>query len=138
MEITAIDHIVLRTARMQAMIEFYCGVLGCRVERETDPEMGLVQLRAGDALIDLVDVNSRLGRAGGDAPARRGNNLDHFCLRIRPMEESAIRAHLARHGVEAGAFDERYGAEGFGRSVYIEDPDGNVIELRSELQKRPV
>ena len=133
MEIAAIDHIVLRTSKLDAMLDFYRRVLGCEVERETAPEIGLVQLRAGTALIDLVTVDGELGRKGGGPPADSDNNLDHFCLQLKPVSEAEIAAHLRAHGVEPGAFEDRYGAEGMGRSVYIQDPEGNTVELRSQL-----
>jgi len=133
-EVAGIDHIVLRTTKLQAMLEFYSGILGCKVERETSPETGLTQLRAGNALIDLVVVDSRLGKLGGAAPTQSGNNVDHFCLQLKPILEEEIKAHLESKGVEAGEFDDRYGAQGFGKSVYIKDPEGNVVELRSQTQ----
>ena len=129
--IVRIDHIVLRTARCDEMIEFYRDVLGCTVERRLDPDMGLVQLRAGEALIDLVDVDSQLGRAGGAPPSSQGRNLEHFCLQMDPFSPERVRAWLRNSGIDAGDFETRYGAAGFGESVYIEDPDGNVIELRA-------
>lgn len=124
-----IDHIVLRVTDLDRMLTFYCEVLGCHVERRED-KIGLIQLRAGSALIDLVPVDSELGRPGGAAPGAEGRNLDHFCLRIEPFEEDAIRDHLARHGIDAGPVKSRYGAEGIGPSIYIEDPEGNVVELK--------
>jgi glyoxylase I family protein len=127
----AIDHLVLRTERYRELIAFYCDVLGCTLERETADEFGLTQLRAGNALIDIVDVNGKLGRAGGPAPGDSGNNLDHFCLRIEPFEEAALQAYLRQRGVEVGDFEERYGAGGMGRSLYLKDIDGNTVELRS-------
>ena len=136
-EVAGIDHIVLRTTKLQAMLEFYAGILGCKVERETSPETGLTQLRAGNALIDLVVVDSILGKLGGAAPNQTGNNVDHFCLQLKPILEAEIKAHLESNGVEAGEFDERYGAQGFGRSVYIKDPEGNVVELRSLIEVSP-
>ncbi|CAM2069277.1 VOC family protein [Sulfidibacter corallicola] len=134
LEIAGIDHLVLRTTKLEAMLGFYCGVLGCAVERKTSPETGLVQLRAGNALIDLVAVDSRLGRLGGGPPSASENNLDHFCLQLKPIEEAALRAHLISHGIEVGEFAERYGAQGNGRSVYLKDPEGNVVELRSQIE----
>lgn len=128
-QILGIDHIVLRVADMDRMLAFYCGALGCVVERRED-KIGLVQLRAGSALIDLVPVDSELGRPGGAAPGLEGRNLDHFCLRLEPFEADAIRDHLALHGIEAGPLKSRYGAEGVGSSIYIEDPEGNVVELK--------
>jgi len=127
-----IDHIVLRTTRPQLLIDFYRDVLGCAAERTLPPEAGLVQLRAGKALIDIVDVNSELGKAGGPAPQTTGNNLDHYCLQVAGTEE-ALLDDLLEHGIDAGKPEERYGASGFGPSVYIADPDGNVIELRPQI-----
>jgi catechol 2,3-dioxygenase-like lactoylglutathione lyase family enzyme len=132
-EVAGIDHIVLRTTKLRAMLEFYTGVLGCKVERETSPKTGLTQLRAGNALIDLVVVDSELGKLGGPAPTQTGNNVDHFCLQLKPILEEEIKVHLESKGVEAGEFDVRYGAQGFGKSVYIKDPEGNVVELRSQI-----
>ncbi len=132
-KVAAIDHIVLRTTRLNEMLDFYSGVLGCVVERQTPAETGLTQLRAGSALIDLVTVDSRLGRMGGGAPTATENNVDHFCLQLMPISEADIRAHLQASGVEVGEFDDRYGAQGMGRSLYVRDPEGNTVELRSQL-----
>ena len=127
--IRAIDHIVLRVVDLERMLAFYRDALGCTIERRQDA-IGLVQLRAGASLIDLVPVGGVLGRAGGAAPGREGRNLEHFCLRIEPFDEAAIRAHLAAHGVVPGAVEARYGAEGTGPSLYLDDPEGNTIELK--------
>ena len=124
-----IDHLVLRVADLDRMIDFYVRALGCSVERRQDG-IGLVQLRAGRSLIDLVPVDGVLGRAGGAAPGREGRNLDHFCLRVEPFDEAAIRAHLAALGVAAGPLESRYGAEGEGPSIYLADPEGNTVELK--------
>jgi catechol 2,3-dioxygenase-like lactoylglutathione lyase family enzyme len=132
-EITGIDHIVLRTSRLEDMLHFYGTILGCAVERELSPALGLVQLRAGNALIDLVTVDSELGRAGGGPPTDGDNNMDHFCLQISPRPEEEIRRYLAANSIEAGPFERRYGAQGFGNSLYINDPEGNVVELRNRL-----
>jgi len=129
--ISTIDHIVLRTLRVEEMLEFYHRVLGCTVERTLPADVGLSQLRAGDALIDIVAVDSKLGRAGGEAPSQTGNNLDHFCLQIEPFEESELLDYLSSHGIEISDFEQRYGAQGFGPSIYIKDPDGNTIELKA-------
>lgn len=124
-----IDHLVLRVRELQPMIDFYCRVLGCNVERQQD-EIGLVQLRAGRSLLDLIPVDGPLGRVGGAPPGAEGRNLDHFCLRVEPFDEAAIRAHLADCGVAAGETASRYGAEGSGPSIYLADPEGNTIELK--------
>jgi glyoxylase I family protein len=124
-----IDHVVLRVRDVAAMQAFYCDVLGCREERRQD-EIGLVQLRAGDSLIDLVTIEGKLGRMGGAAPGVEGRNMDHLCLRVEPFERDAVVAHLEAHGVRVGDFGSRYGAEGEGPSQYLFDPEGNVVELK--------
>ncbi len=127
--VQGIDHVVLRVVDVEGMTRFYQDVLGCAVERRKD-DLGLIQLRAGRSLIDLVDAAGELGRKGGSAPGAEARNMDHFCLRIDPFDESAIRAHLRAHGIEAGELATRYGAEGDGPSLYIEDPEGNTVELK--------
>ena len=127
--IREIDHLVLRVVDLPAMLRFYCDGLGCRIERRQD-EIGLIQLRAGRSMIDLVPIDGKLGRAGGAAPGREGRNLDHLCLRVEPFDEAAIRAHLASLGIEGGPVESRYGAEGEGPSIYLGDPEGNVVELK--------
>ncbi|MBR9884169.1 MAG: VOC family protein [Oceanospirillales bacterium] len=134
-KIEGIDHIVLRTGQIDAMLAFYIDLLGCTLERDTGPETGLVQLRAGNALIDIVRVDSELGRVGGGVPTEKDNNLDHLCLRLEPISEQALGDYLKSAGVAMSSFEERYGVEGFGQSVYIQDPDGNTVELRSALDK---
>ena len=124
-----IDHIVLRAVDQAALARFYCDVLGCTIERD-QAAIGLLQLRAGSSLIDLVSIDGKLGRIGGAAPGREGRNLDHFCLRVEPFDVDAIRAHLQAHGVAIGEFGSRYGAEGEGPSLYLEDPEGNTVELK--------
>ena len=127
--VQGIDHVVLRVVDVEGVIRFYQDVLGCAVERRKD-DLGLIQLRAGRSLIDLVDVNGELGQKGGAAPGAEARNMDHFCLRIDPFDEAKIRAHLRAHGVEAGELATRYGAEGDGPSLYIQDPEGNTVELK--------
>ena len=131
--IREIDHLVLRTERLEAMIAFYTDILGMSVERRLD-DIGLIQLRAGRSLLDLVPVDSALGRKGGAAPAAQGRNLDHYCVRVDPFDEAAIRDRLKTKGVEAGPTERRYGAEGTGPSIYIQDPDGNTVELKGPAE----
>jgi len=127
--IREIDHLVLRVIDLDRMLRFYCGALGCSVERRDDA-IGLVQLRAGRSLIDLVPLSGPLGAAGGAPPGSGGRNLDHFCVRVEPFDEAAIRSHLHSHDVEAGPVARRNGAEGEGPSLYLADPEGNVVELK--------
>jgi len=124
--VKGIDHIVLRVRALPSALAFYRDVLGCRVERE-QPELGLTQLRAGRSLIDLVTLDGPLGQASAAAAAP---NVDHFCLALAPFSEADLSAWLAARGVAVIAPASRYGAEGEGRSFYVEDPDGNRIELK--------
>ncbi len=118
--IAGLDHLVLRVSDMQRSLAFYCQVLGCVEERRVE-SLGLVQLRAGASLIDLVPAAGPLPQAG---------NLEHFCLKLEAFDEARLRAHLQRQGIAAGDTVERYGAGGFGPSIYIQDPDGNTVELK--------
>jgi glyoxylase I family protein len=127
--IRGIDHLVLRVVDLESMIRFYTQALGCTVERRR-PDLGLVHLRAGRSQIDLVPVDGTLGKAGGAAPGKEGRNLDHLCLRLESFDLQAIRRHLAPFGVEVGESKNRFGADGEGPSVYIQDPEGNSVELK--------
>ena len=127
--IKQLDHLVLRVTDIDEMMKFYTAVLGCSVERIRE-EIGLYQLRAGSSLIDLVPVDGQLGAAGGAPPAAQGRNLDHFCLQIEPFDAETIATHLREYGIEAGEVQSRYGAQGDGPSLYISDPEGNVVELK--------
>ena len=125
-----IDHLVLRVSSMERSIDFYRDVLGCKVIRRRD-DLGFVHVRVGSSMIDLVAIDGPIGKRGGAAAGPEARNLDHFCLRVDPFDEIAIRDHLARHGLtpsETAAAN--FGAEGTGPSVYFADPDGNTIELK--------
>ena len=127
LKLRAIDHVVLRVRDIDAMRRFYCDVL--RAEHVAwRPELGMSHLRAGSAMIDLVVV------AGEQTP---GRNMDHFCLRVEPFDEDAIVAHLAAHGVTPGQIARRFGAEGNGVSIYVTDPEGNVVELKGPSDGAP-
>jgi glyoxylase I family protein len=120
--IAAIDHVVLRVADLDRAIVFYGKVLGCHIERTLEKPK-LVQLRAGGSLIDLVPAGAQPAAAGV-------GNMDHFALRLEAFDAAALAAHLRRQGVNVGEVHERYGAEGYGPSIYITDPDGNTVELK--------
>jgi len=125
-----IDHIVFRVSDLSKSIEFYRTVLGCDVVRQRE-DLGLVHLRAGTSMIDLVSVDGKLGSRGGAAPAEEARNVDHLCLRIDPFNEPDLVAHLRHHGLaplDGAAVN--FGAEGDGLSLYFRDLDGNVIELK--------
>ena len=135
--IREVDHLVLRVIDVDRMLRFYCGALGCSVVRRQET-IGLIQLRAGRSLIDLVPVAGMLGSAGGKAPGNEGRNLDHFCLRVEPFDAAAIRSHLEAHGASPGPVEQRYGAEGDGPSIYVADPEGrNTVELKGPPRASP-
>jgi len=140
-KIQALDHIVLRANNACKLIEFYQTILNCPVER-TLPELGLTQLRAGTALIDIVDVNLPLGQKRGADPnlfannisqANSGPNVDHFCLTIDPIPAKDLIDYLDQHQIPHSDFENRYGAQGYGDSIYLEDPEGNGVELKFGL-----
>jgi len=119
-QVKGLDHVVLRVADMDRAIAFYEQVLGLHVERRLE-EIGLVQLRAGASMIDLVPRTE---------DEDEGRNMDHFAVRIETMDVPALSAHLSRHGIDPGEVRRRYGAEGYGSSIYVTDPDGNTVELK--------
>jgi catechol 2,3-dioxygenase-like lactoylglutathione lyase family enzyme len=127
--VTGFDHIVLRIRDKERMLGFYVDVLGLSIDRDR-PELGLTHVRAGPQMIDLVTLDGPLGGKGGAGPGPEGRNLDHFALQVRPFDEFAIRGHLAAHGVEVVEEGARYGADGDGFSLYVCDPEGNLVELK--------
>jgi len=129
LKVKGLDHLVLRVKDIAAVERFYVEVLGLEVERRQD-QIGMVQLRAGAQLIDLVAVDGMLGKAGGAAPSDTGRNLDHFCLNLETFDLAEVIDHLEAHGVTVGESARRYGAGGFGVSLYLTDPEGNGLELR--------
>lgn len=122
-----LDHVVVCVSDLERALAFYTGVLGCAEERRVD-SIGLVQLRAGASMIDLM--LSKPGPEEAEGRPDGGRNMDHFCVRIEPFDPPAIRSHLESHGVEVGEVVDRVGAEGKGPSLYIQDPDGNTVELK--------
>ncbi|MFK7863799.1 MAG: VOC family protein [Pseudohongiellaceae bacterium] len=129
--VTQIDHVVIRAKDIEAMVSFYQEVLGFRLERGPAAN-GLAQLRAGTSLIDLVDMQSMLGKEGGDNPDPKAPNMDHVCFQVMPWDADKIIQHLNDRGVQCGAVSSRYGAQGQGPSIYLSDPEGNRIELKGQ------
>lgn len=129
-QVQRLDHVVLRVSDLDRSIEFYGRLLGCTVERERR-DRGLVHIRAGSSLIDLVAIEGPIGKLGGAAAAAEGRNMDHFCLRVDPFDAGAVLAHLQLHDVPRSSEAKvQFGAEGDGQAVYLQDPDGNTIELK--------
>lgn len=130
MQIVGIDHVVIRCIDVKRMLDFYCAVLGCSLEKSRE-DLGLYHLRAGKSLIDLVSISSG---QGGAPPDRSARNMDHFCLRIDAFDESGLRAYFRAAGIELGEVYNNFGAEGDGPSFYLSDPEGNTIELKGPAQ----
>ena len=129
-DIQRIDHVVLRVRDLSRSVAFCGEVRGCLDERRRE-QLGLVHLRAGASMIDLVGIDGKPGARGGAPAGVEGRNVDHLCLRIEPFDESALVAHLAAFGIAPDAPAEvNFGAEGDGLSLYFKDPDGNTIELK--------
>ena len=107
--IREIDHVVIRCADLDNMMRFYGDALGCPVEKE-QRDLGLMQLRAGRSLIDLLAVGAKIDRPDSGAPGA-GRNMDHLCLRVEPFDPAALAAHLQERGARIGEEGNRYGAE---------------------------
>lgn len=123
--IREIDHVVIRCADLDNMVRFYGAALGCPVEKE-QRDLGLVQLRAAVGTVDFSADGQQIDQRAPGA----GRNMDHLCLRVEPFDPAALRKHLAEHGARLGEEANRYGAEGFGPSLYLFDPEGNLVELK--------
>lgn len=119
-EITGLDHLVLNVADVERSLAFYGGQLGLSAVRVEEWRAGKAPFPSvrvdGGTIIDLLGAT------------RTGQNCDHFCLVVTPTDFSAV--------VASGRFDvvdgpgPRFGARGIGTSLYVRDPDGNVVELR--------
>ncbi len=121
-KIAELDHVVLRCTDQKRMLDFYTGILGMREERRIE-QIGLIQLRAGQSMVDLVPAPGAI--------EEKSRNVDHLCLGIEAEDMGEIARMLKENGIEVmGEPAPRYGARGMGLSVYIRDPEGNVIELK--------
>ena len=120
LQVRGMDHIVLVVADVERSLAWYCGELGLggeRVEEWRRGEVFFPSVRVDeDTVIDLL-VGERDGR-----------NLDHVCLVIEPTDLDAVKAS-GRFRVVDGP-GPRWGARGTGMSIYVLDPDDNVVELR--------
>ena len=114
------DHIVLVVTDVERSVAWYRDQLQLEV-------LGLADWRAGDAPFPSVRVNDST-IIDIIAGTRSGKNVDHFCLVTEPTDMAELAAS-GRFDVVEGPVT-RSGARGDGTSVYVTDPDGNVIELR--------
>jgi glyoxylase I family protein len=120
--VVELDHVVLRCRQQDRTLHFYSRVLGLKEERRIG-QLGLIQLRAGASMVDLVPtVEPRVDT---------GTNVDHFCLGIETADLGSVISYLRSNSVEIlGEPAMRYGARGMGNSIYVRDPEGNIIELK--------
>jgi len=130
-DIVNLDHIVLYTdAHFDQMLHFYSSILGCRIEREVT-EVQLVQLRAGNAIIDLQ--KRAVDKKSSTQLTPDNHNMAHFCLTIGQPINQALISWLKSLGISSSRINYNYGAQGFGDSIYITDPCGNIVELKQHL-----
>jgi glyoxylase I family protein len=121
-KVAELDHVVLRCRDQERAYEFYTRTLGLVEERRIDA-IGLIQLRAGNSMVDLVPAKQ--------PRVEDGRNVDHFCLGIDAASMAEVAEFMREHSVEViGEPVERYGARGMGQSIYIRDPEGNIVELK--------
>ncbi|MEU2625244.1 VOC family protein [Streptomyces sp. NPDC007157] len=123
MHVIAFDHLVLNVADIERSLAFYVGPLGLepvRVEEWRDGKVPFPSVRVSPTtIIDLVK---------GPAEGPKGSNVDHICLVVEPLDW--------QHVVDSGVFTvldgpaKRFGAQGIADSLYVQDPDGNTVELR--------
>ena len=118
-KVVGLDHIVLRVADVEKSLAFYIDTLGLEPVR-------VEEWRRGEVLFPSVRLTPEM-IIDVFAAERTGDNLDHFCLVIEPADLDA----LAEHFPDARRADGLFGAQGYASSLYIRDPDGNTVELRS-------
>jgi catechol 2,3-dioxygenase-like lactoylglutathione lyase family enzyme len=118
--VNGIDHIVLNVEDVERSLRFYIEELGLtpvRVEEWRRGETFFPSVRVSESMIiDLLAI------------PRTGENVNHFCLVVEPMDFDALKAS-GRFDVVDGP-DKRFGARGDGISLYVRDPDGTTVELR--------
>jgi glyoxylase I family protein len=128
LKVAELDHVVLRCRDQNRALDFYTRILGLREERRIE-QIGLIQLRAGRSMIDLVPATH--------PRAEDGLNVDHICLAVEARDLNEVTRYLRELSVEViGEPAMRYGAHGAGLSIYIRDPEGNVVELKQMPQGR--
>ena len=128
-KITEMDHIVLRVQDVERSLRFYANVLGLQPERVEQWRAGEIRFPSvrlnADTIIDLFASDQEpIGKDGA-------KNQDHFCMVIEPIDMDALKSRFQEIGVEIQAGPgKRWGSHGDGISLYIYDPDDNVVELR--------
>ena len=123
MKVVGFDHLVLKVADVERSLAFYCDELGLEPVR-------VDEWRAGEVLFPSVRITETaiIDLLAGD---RTGDNVDHFCLVVAPTDLGALAASGRFDVVGDGPVDGLFGAQGLATSLYVRDPDGNVVELRA-------
>jgi len=128
-KITEMDHIVLRNKDVEVSLRFYTEVLGLQAERVDEWRAGEVRFPSArinaDTIIDFFGTDQEpIGKEGD-------KNQDHYCMVIEPTDMEELKSKFEAMGVEIQAGPgKRWGSHGDGISLYIYDPDDNVVELR--------
>ena len=128
-KITEMDHIVLRVQDVDVSLRFYTETLGLKAERVEQWQMGEVRFPSArlndDTIIDFFAADQQpIGKNGA-------RNQDHFCMVIEPTDMDELKSKFEAMGVEIqGGPGKRWGSRGDGISLYVYDPDDNVVELR--------
>ncbi len=128
-KITELDHIVLRVRDVETSLRFYTQVLGLPPERVEQWRAGEIRFPSArlnaDTIIDFFASDPKpIGREGA-------KNQDHYCMVIEPTDMEELKAKFEGIGVDIQAGPgKRWGSHGDGISLYIYDPDDNVVELR--------
>ena len=122
LKVAELDHVVLRSREQERALDFYTRILGLKEERRI-AQIGLIQLRAGRSMIDLVPAS--------DPRVETALNVDHVCIGVEARDLNEVARYLRELSVEViGEPAMRYGARGQGLSIYVRDPEGNVVELK--------
>lgn len=131
--IAGFDHLSLTCRRAKATQKFYEDVLGFRVTTRL-PQYGMTQMKAGKAEIVIVDAASKEG-SWANSPRGNGENVHHYCLRLKSFDEASLRALLKNNAIEIEEEAHEHTPAGAERAFYVRDPEGNCIELRGLVGK---
>ena len=123
------DSIVLRVKDVEESLRFYTEILGMESERVDQWRAGEIRFPSArinaDTIIDFFGSDQEpIGKEGV-------KNQDHYCMVIEKTDMEALKARFEAIGVDIQAGPgKRWGSHGDGISLYIYDPDNNVVELR--------
>ena len=132
--VNGFDHLSLPCRRVKATRKFYESVLGFRVTARM-PKWGMTELKTGNAAIVLVDLASRAG-AWAKSHRGTGENMHHYCLRLKSFDEGALRTRLKRAKIAIEEEQHKRTPKGAEHAFYVRDPEGNCVELRGLLPKK--